>query len=411
MGAFFYLPTFYAFGLNPFPYHAFLFVLLAVNVYLTYRLATLLGSRKLVAALAALVMCYHAGLANLYYDTAFIYDVLCFCFYIGALVYYASIRNRHRTLSGFETAVFTGLFVCALNSKEMAVTLPVMLVAYEWLYSRPDPKSRIGWKFSFLRSWRVWLTAGVIDVLYVYGKMFGPNAPTKMPAYRPVFSMARLLDFQRRELVNLFFQWKFSGIAPLLVLWVCLSYIALRRRRPVLVFCLLFILITPLPIEFLEGRDGGCLAIPLAGWALFAAEVFVSLAAAISRAVARAPGIPPRGRSQVFGAVILLGVFFWAAENQYLHSYTVQEVPQIAPATEEVIRQLRQMNPSVRPHSRVLFLRDPFVDWDMVFIGELWFHDRTVEVRSNHKTPMSPEEIAKFDYIFDWVDGRLVRIR
>jgi hypothetical protein len=47
----------------------------------------------------------------------------------------------------------------------------------------------------------------------------------------------------------------------------------------------------------------------------------------------------------------------------------------------------------------------------MVFIGELWFHDRTVEVRSNHKTPMSPEEIAKFDYIFDWVDGRLVRIR
>ena len=39
MGALFYLPLFYAFGLNPFPYRIVAFCLLAINLWTVYRLA------------------------------------------------------------------------------------------------------------------------------------------------------------------------------------------------------------------------------------------------------------------------------------------------------------------------------------------------------------------------------------
>ena len=74
-----------SFGLNPLPFHAVLLALLAGNLYLVYRFARRLGTTELQAGLAALVVAYHAGLSNLYYDTAFIYDVLCFSFYMGGI--------------------------------------------------------------------------------------------------------------------------------------------------------------------------------------------------------------------------------------------------------------------------------------------------------------------------------------
>ena len=72
--------------------------------------------------LAAMVVCYHAGVGALYYYTGFVYDVLCFFFYVSALVLYVSVRRRGRLLSAWETAAFLGLFLCALNSKETAAT-------------------------------------------------------------------------------------------------------------------------------------------------------------------------------------------------------------------------------------------------------------------------------------------------
>ena len=139
MGGLFYMGLFHWFGLNPVAYHAVILPVLLASVYLVYRVARLLGSGELESGLAALVFCYHPGLSNLYYNSGFVYDVLCLFFYLAALVYYGRIRSLGRRLSGMETAVFLGLFLCALNSKEMAVTLPVVLAAYEWFYHRRKP--------------------------------------------------------------------------------------------------------------------------------------------------------------------------------------------------------------------------------------------------------------------------------
>src|SRR5262249_7290034 len=84
MGGVFYLPLFYVFGWNPAPYHVALLMILLAAVFLLFRFARLLACGELTAALAALVICYHAGLSLLYYDTAFIYDALCGLFYLAA---------------------------------------------------------------------------------------------------------------------------------------------------------------------------------------------------------------------------------------------------------------------------------------------------------------------------------------
>ena len=206
MGGLFYEPIFQLAGLNPAPYQVVLLLLLLANVYLVYRFASLLGSGELAAGLAALVVCYHAGLSNLYYNGAFVYDVLCGFFCLAALVWYVRIRSSqsltHRLLTNTQTAVFLALYLCALNSKEMAVTLPLMLLAYEWHYHRPAAMNRaslLGW----LRGpGRVVLLAAALTLVDVYGKLFGPDAMVNAEAYHPVFSLRRMRDFQRVSLAT-----------------------------------------------------------------------------------------------------------------------------------------------------------------------------------------------------------------
>jgi hypothetical protein len=80
-------------------------------------------------------------------------------------------------------------------------------------------------------------------------------------------------------------------------------------------------------------------------------------------------------------------------------------------ASNAIIAQFRALNPHVRPHSTVVFLNDPFEQYDMSLIAELWFHDRTLNIRLQKKTPFSEAELAKVDYLFDYRDGKLLLVR
>src|ERR1039457_4392030 len=117
MGSLFYLPLLQCFGLNPIPYHAAMLALLMGNLYLLYRFARRIGCGELQAGLATLTVAYHAGLSMLYYSTAFIYDVLCFSFSLGAFLCSVQVRAQGRLLRGGETVLVMGLYLCALNSK------------------------------------------------------------------------------------------------------------------------------------------------------------------------------------------------------------------------------------------------------------------------------------------------------
>src|SRR5262249_54273988 len=115
----FYMPLLYIFGLNPRPYHAVQLAIGLAALYLVYVLARELGAGRIASYLAPFLLAFHAGISNLYWDVAFVYDALCGVFYLGTLTYY--IRLRRPTFE--QTAIFLALFLCALNSKEMAATL------------------------------------------------------------------------------------------------------------------------------------------------------------------------------------------------------------------------------------------------------------------------------------------------
>ena len=418
MGAAFYLPLFAGFGLNPAAYHVGVMLVLVANAYLLYRLAKVLGAGELAAGLAALIACYHAGLSPLYYYTGFVYDVLCFFFYVSALVLYAGVRRRGRLLTAWETAAFAGLFLCALNSKEMAVTLPAILLVYEWTYRRPAIRN---WRD--LPAWlrgpgRVALCGAVMSLLSLYGKAFGPDPLLNAAGYRPIFSLHQVRQFQTAALGDLFLNRHYSGWVQILAMWALLLYLALRRDRPVLRFCWWFVPIAMLPVEFLEHRTGANLYVPLAGMAIFGAVIFADLARSLAGVLAREAILRRVDRRVLLAVTVAAGVVLWAHRNQYLKEWLVRPaMARTGKPQAQIVEQFRALNPHVEPGSRVAILDDPVEPNDPLnglqtyFIAELWFRDPSIAVYLPRLNRLSPEELARMDHLFAFEEGKLVRVK
>jgi hypothetical protein len=410
MGGLFYLPILSVWGLNPVPYHVALSLVLLVNVYLVYRLARVLGAGEWAAFLAALVACYHAGLGNLYYNTAFVYDAMCGGFFLAVLVYYCGIRGRDLLLSLRQKAIFAALLVCALNSKEMALTMPGVLLAYEWIYHWPRGGDRMTAQAWLRGPGMVPLIAALLTLLDLYGKIFGYDALTGQEGYHPIFSAKRFLDFQKTFLGDAAFL--HVGGGGILAFWLVVSYLAWRPgARPVLRFCWAWLVLTPIPIEFLPGKSQGCLYIPMLGLAMFAGVIFEDLAGAMAGVLASEPLFRRAGRSALTSVLIAAAIYFWGRENRSRQQLFVKPVmAALGAQTWEVIQQFSALNPHVRPGSHVVFLSDPFTEWDMLFIADLWFRDRSVTVHLHRLTPLPPPELVRAGALFDYRDGKLLRV-
>jgi hypothetical protein len=395
MGGLFYVPILMFAGLNPVPYQAALLAILLVNAFLVWTLARRLGAGELAAWLAALVVAYHAGLHNLYYNAAFVYDALCCFFYLAALLAYLKVRQSN---SVPLIALFLALDLCALNSKEMAVTLPLVLLAYEWIYHRRGITRAI-------------LLSAALTAIDVFGKVFGPEAMVNAEAYHPVFDVRRVRDFQRMSLGDLLFGWS-SGWGGILLLWALLAYLAWRRKNPILQFLWCFMLLAPLPIEFLVGKSQACLYIPMVGWAIFGAVVLVDLVEALAGVLEREPWGKRLGHSGVVALLVAVAIFFWGRQNrEYKRTHAAPVMASLGHESWDVIEQFRAVNPHVRSGSKVAFLDDPFHSWDMLFVAELWFRDRSLDIHVARHGPLTAEELAKMDYVFTFEGGKLVELK
>jgi hypothetical protein len=416
VGGLFYLPIYLVYGLNPVPYHVVLLLLLVTGAFLMYRFARALGCAELPAAMVALIACYHGGLGNLYYNSVFVFDVLVGIFYFGALAYYARIRASGSLLSRGQTVVFLGLFLCALNAKEMAVTMPVILVAYELLFHPPE------WRWKNLLPWLrgpglVICWAGLMNLAFIYGKRFGPDGLMNGPstAYKPVLSLDRIVDFQQRYIGDIFYHLPRFGSLGTVLIWLVVTWLVWRRNRPLLRFCWIYVLVTPLPVEFIEGRDQACLYVCLAGWAVMAATLLTDwIWKTAPRAVAADPDCRRLGVGRVSALMAAASMLVFAFVNwQFKKNEIGDDMPLLGQQTSEVLAQFRAMNPSVPPGSTVVFLDDPWHNhgYDMAFIAELWFRDRQTRVLLNQASPVPPEEMAKAAAVFTWQEGKLIRVR
>jgi hypothetical protein len=399
MGAIYYLPLFRLAGFNPVPYNAVRLLLLLVNAAIFYYLAKSITRSWWIATLAAVPIAYHAGLAYLVYSGSFIYDILCGAFYFAALLYYVRLRGKNTPLRIPHVLVFLGLYICALNSKEMAVTLPVVVLAYELLFK--GRKARFG----------PVLMAAALTAIFILGKT-GTGSLTDLEAYRPVFTWARFAESNTRFLNTIFYTGLFTA-QRVLLLWGIVLYAGVRQLRvarpdPRWLFLWVWVVVTPLPIAFLPDRGGPMLYILLAGWAMLAALSLRVLARRLARDIVF-KGIPRE-------AVMLVALAGCAAayvhETWHKDRLAMNDYRSIGADTRELVDDLKKLNLRPAAGNRILFLNDPFPGrWTTFFTATLVWKDPSLQIQLQRQSHLSPEEVAGMDYIFDFVDNRMVVVK
>jgi hypothetical protein len=404
LGAIYYLPLHAFFDLQPKPYRVVTITLLTATIPLAYVLARSLSASRLVAFLAAFAWCYHPRLSNLVFLNSYIYDVLCNFFYLAALAWYISIRERGRFLHPLQLAGCFVLYICALDSKEMAVTLPVIILVYELLKYYHEPERK---KF-FPMMWHsvsLPLVAGLVTTIYCYRKIYGPDswAAKGIEVYIPHYSWNAFTVSNATFLSHIFYLFPSHVIRGwhLLAAWSLAFLYGFWRRDRMLELMAFWVVITPLPLAFVSPRRGACLTIILFGWAMILAKLVSDLSLLMTRlpVLRKAPAFRVRAGVAVC-VVILLGVGTERQNRRYGLGW-LRGGEKIA----HVIEAFRALNLHPKPGSRILLTDNPFAassgtgPWAPLFIAGLLWNDHSLTVHQEGLHALNAPQIAKMDYV------------
>ncbi len=382
-----YRVIFHFAGLNPLPYHAINLLLLAANILLTYAVARRLTGSRTVGWLAALLSCYHRQFNGLYFDTGFVFDVLCYFFFCAAFLVYLRGRESLRDLSVWELIACCVLYVCALDSKEMAVTLPLFLGLYEWIYHRPGE-----------RRWRGVVVTGALTVVFLIGRLTGEYSLARMAMYRPVFTWDRFMLTSRAFLGDLFFLVDRFTPAAVLLVWAVLGVVAWVSRSKALRFAWLFLMLSAAPVAFVEPRGAAQYYVPLFGWALYFATALAGLTWWLGRW---------RGPVLLAGVMLLLYPRYKAMGWD-----NVASVKADGEVMRGIAAQLRELHPALPKGARLLVLNESDSPaWDtMLQVARLSYGDHGIRVDRARKMGRVPSdgEMAAYDAVLEFRGGRLV---
>ena len=445
-GALYYLPLHHFFSLNPQPYRIVQVSILTVSIPIVYYLARLLASSRSVAFLAVLALCYHAQLANLVFIGSFIYDVLCGFFYFAALTYYIHIREKGLPLRPMQWVGFLALYACALNFKEMAVTLPVIVLVYELLkyYHEPERQKFFRW---IVHDASPALAAGAITAIYCYNKIYGPRSwvVAGLEAYTPHYSWHRFIKSNEGFISELFYYLvpKSTGGVVLAAWGLVFAYAFLRRDR-MLQLMAFWVVITPLPLAFIPTRRGACLYLLLFGWAMIFAKLVSDLITLISRsstllgkdvgvgaatgaatnhvrgaaigaAIGAAAGKTSPPIFRVFATVLVASVLaiFTQWENQRFGSVPASLLS-IGQKASHVIQAFHSLDLHPAPGSMILLRPESRFYQNKhypLFVASLVWNDHSLRIYVAGANQVTEQQIAKMDYIISLTEfqGKLLR--
>ncbi len=380
-------------GLNPLPFRLVCFALLAANLVLLYLLCRKLSGSSEVGALACLLGAYHAHLADLYYSSDTLYDLLYFFFYFSALLLYIAVRRR-----GWYRQILTlALYLLALGSKEMAVTLPVFLALYDLIYDPParNWKPALAWAGREFK--RLWLFA-VPAVALILLKTVGPLKVIGNSDFLPHFSGEFLINNWRHYTYDLFYGAMLFTPLRVVLLWAVLLAIALLLRKRDLLFAAALILIGILPVALIAERGFYAIYLVLPGWYLFAAETLVATRDRLLPA-----GIAARPAVLFVVVALCLVPLHW------------REKPRgktwVAEAHESVRGTLEPLRSEAVPHGgKVLVLNDHFPKDDhiLTFMFRLTFRDEDIQVK-RAQTPFVPPPGEAYDRVFTYTNWLLTK--
>ena len=428
-GALYYLPLYHFFDLDPLPYRIAQISILAVSIPVVYYLSRRLASSRSIAFLAVFALCYHPRLASLVFVGAFIYDVLCGFFYFAALAYYIDIREKEASLRPLQLLAFLALYVAALNCKEMAVTLPVIVLIYEFLKCPRwvNLKGFYRWCSSFAAPP---LIAGLLTAIYIYGKTHGGASLATLGPYKPVYSWGNFIASNATFVGELFFAQHAITPAALFALWAVVFIYAFMRRDRTLQLMAFWIVIVPVPIAFiLPIRSGAPLYLLLFGWAMVFAKVAFDLITLIYKSSifvrhrvrkTTATGAvggdsPSKVSPRVFriSATLLVATalaIVTQVENRRLG------VPWLKMGTKtfQVIHTFRSIGLRPRHGSRILILLKENLfqnKWNVFFMASLVWNDHSVRIWVESADELTPKQQANVDYVISLTEFQATVIR
>jgi len=366
-GALFYRPLFDLFGFNALPYRLVCFALLLTNLTLAFALVRRLSGSGAIAGMAAVLFSYNAYCSDLYYSSGTIYDLMCFACFAGALILNA--RWRSKRLGAGQIAVLALMQAAALNAKEIAVTLPLVIATYELLFHK--------------RGERDWRAAGfmlAIVGLGMWGRLTGLGNMADNPAYRP--SLEQLKQVSSVYIGQLLYQTPSASAAMVAAFVSVLAGCALLVRIPYIRFAAILSLVSPLPVLLIQQRSLYVMYVPMLGFAMLAA----SLAGAF---------LPARLKNG-WAAAALPVVLMLLLLPAHLHHKPPGKrwVSRDEPQVRSIVSALQAQMPSLPKGARVYFQEDPFADddWILTFIFRLYYRDDTIEVHRRKRSDPGPAD-------------------
>ncbi len=360
LGGLFYLGLYRIFGLNPLPFRLVCFALLLANMILFYRFFRLLSGRSEVAWLGLFLVSFHAWFVDLYYSSGTIYELLCVFFYLLAFTTYAETRSSGKHLSAGRWLLVGLCYAAALDAKELAVTLPLLLGFYELVYHRPGS----------VRGIRTWILGdggglfilAAVTIPYVWMKTAAGTVAGN-PLYKPKMSALVFMHTFQIYLNPFFYLDHVLRGGSSMVLLGVLLLVALITRKRHLLFGWLFLILSPLPFIFIPHYAAFFFYLPALGWALVGAGLlvmlgdFISTAARVSMNFALPDGL--KSRALVFGALLIpvacLAVLHGHEYRKTLKNYMSVQIP-LSPLMEG----LRDRCPDARAGTTLWFWHDPF---------------------------------------------------
>lgn len=395
-----YRAIFHFAGFNPAPFHAVNLAILAIDIFLTYALARRLSGSREAGAVAALLGCYYTRLGCLYFDTGYVFDVLCYAFYFGAFLLYVRVRQEKRSLRVWEVAACAVLYICALNSKEMAVTLPLFLAIYELLYHGRKEARVMGV-----------LVTGVLTLIFAIGRSLGSESLLHNAAYQPLFTWSRFMETSGHFLGDMTDRagWPASAV---LLLWGVLFAVAWSSRSRVLKFAWLFLMLSPIPVAFVLPRGAAQYYLPWFGWVLYISVVLVRALEWVTRRIWGDRAAVARLRGAVVMATLILVLYPYYKHKGW---WNVVSITVEAPVYRDVVSQLHTLAPNIQANSRLLFLNDPIKAdvQDLLFLVRLSYRDDSLVIDRIKQMKTKPDErqMTAYNFIFDYQDGRFVMLK
>jgi len=396
VGGLFYRAMFAVAGFNPVPFRMVCLAIGIGNMGLCWWFARLVSQSDRVAALAVLLFAFHSRLMEVWFRTAVVYDLLCFTFFYLAACLYIDARRRGRMPGTVRGIVILLFFLCALGSKEVAIALPVVLLAYEVLFER----------FAWRGLWLI-ATIALIDLPYMYAKTHGVNALTNNPFYRSEYSLSRFAQNWALFLNYLLILTKAvnPGVAVIVIAGLLAIALAVRSRQ--LIFAWLVLFACTLPLLFLPYRGAYVLYLAYTGWTLYAAVCLVAAQDWVTRS-------QPQYRTVLACVVFALVAWRWGKLN--LHDQRIDPRPWLYQSQAQVHQMADRMlalEPAFPKGARILFLDDPFGtdEWTPWFIVKLLYRDDTLTVDRIKMMDRKPGEWSNWQYVFAFRNNRYTLVK